>query len=1062
MPLQQLDANLRAYSIPARSRDSFASDASYAHTRDENSALPPKQPGSKTPPSERLLAPTRSSAAKAASAITRPGKALPPSPPFVSLASPATGQPDTPPMSPAIVPKWSDRVVRRIISRERVAKHSEPSSPSTHALDMPPLPAVPVTEKPLPSRPIASVASDLSPSKDSRTLIDAVEKPLQMSQEGSARDWPALTPRSVSAPEPKRPSFSRDLKSTPSAIPRRISTKSIARTSADAVKMLDKRMARNSNASVLTQHSSDPSFVSAEEPNLTDHTTERASMSLPSLVHTPQHVAPAPQLSTPAQTTQYPARMQSLGHRLGNGNLTQPKRASGAEMPRRLSGIAGPNTPMAQPRGHSPSPASFSRPRPGSGAYAAPLPSLPKDTPPSTAEKVLHQRTASRIPIPDSKKATLVDIRTLPPPPNSEGSPSFGARRLVSPGALAILDQGTKRRLQRANTNGSTASTESSSTRILNLDHVNEKQQRSRSKSSSPGDTFGPSSSDEEEVVTPVMEPFRLRNGASLKSDRATDMEDQFNLTPDELRFRSLRRAPPSKSPFTGPLQTIHSQATLAMPHAEDSPTKNACISHSNQFSNLARRLHHLKSSHGSDNYKDDDTEPVNQQGSQHLLRQLLEETQCQDQICQNSGMPGLDKETKNHLTQTLCLLEGHGSPTQDNFDHGKLEQMFGQLVPGINRASKTNTLLNDATAATRFLEGDSRDSVVENPSPDHVNGIAHGGSGGFNDDATVAELPANDACQTPAVSKWSDSTPSAQGNSTDLNRKEPQCSIGYPSATHAPGVRSPAHLTHGRQRNSGFSSRNSSPTLGHSKRGPESILAKGSVQRGHKAGERAGFARMTASAASKKIPRAAGSRPNIAQPPRSRSKSRTVLDKINGFFSHKRDKKTEDGSEAPPPLPPLDFGNLSTRTTAHIDESNSPFPQLHRMNRTTSPPLTSVPETSTCPPSQDHRSFSRASDKSMASILPLDGDCDGTVLTLTDKLVTKAKQEKSVTRKQRLTNFAHILNDALIHVREAKISAETARQMADQAELSYLKTQKGVDMLSRLASSLVQGTVRR
>ncbi|KXT08348.1 hypothetical protein AC579_9933 [Pseudocercospora musae] len=1051
--------------------------------------LPPAS--SKTPPSERLLAPTHSSAAKATCTRQRQRQRQQP------IA--------------ATVPKWSDRVVRRIISRERVAKHSEsqpqpqphPSSPSTgvHTSEMPPLPALPVGDKPLPSTPraLASLLSHPTPSNHTRTLIDAMEKPLHVSQqgEGAAREWPTLTPRSVSAPEPTPPSISCHMRSPPSAIPRSISTMSMPppppppRTSPDALKMLEnKRTARNSNASVLTQHSDDPSFVSAEEPARTTHTPERASTTLPALVPTSHHVTPAPHVSASAPTPQHPARLQSLAHRPANGNLTQPKRASAAGIPQPTSsGIGAPNTPMAQSRGHSPSPASFSRPRPGSGVHVSRLPSLSNDTP------RLSQRTASRIPIPDSKKATLVDIRTLPPPLASEASPSFGARRLISPSALAILDQGTKRRLQRANTNGSTASTTSSSTRILNLDHNNDiQQQRSQSKSSSPGDTFGPSSSDEEEVTTPVIEPFRLRNGASLKPERAMHIEDQFNLTPGELRFRSLRRAPPSKSPFTGPLQTIHSQATLAMPRSDHSPTKNACVSQSNQFSDLAQRLHLLKASHAGEIHRDDDAATDHQEESQHALRQILEETRSQDQICQDRGMPGLDKETKNHLTQTLSLLEGHGSPTEDNFDHDKLEQIFGQLVPGIKRASRTNTLLNDANAATRFLEAESRDSVVENRSPLHGNGIAHGESGGGLNDNTVAELPANEPCQTPAVSKWSDSTPSAQGNSTDLTRKEPQCSIGYPSSARAPSAaRSPVvHLSHRRQRDSDFSSRNSSPTLGHAKGGPESILAQGSVKRGHKAGERAGFARMTTSAASKKIPRSAGSvskglrKPEEVQrgrhsftastrqsatvsaialekaPPRSRSKSRTVLDKINGFFSHKRDKKPEVGSEAPPPLPPLDFGKLPTRNTAHIDDSSTLFPQLNRTKRGTSPPLTSLPEAATSPPSQDLRSFSRASDKSMAGILPLDGDCDGTVLTLTDKLVNKAKQERSVTRKQRLTNFAQILHDAMIHVREAKISAETARQMAEQAELSYLKTQKGVEMLSRLASSLVQGTVRR
>lgn len=45
---------------------------------------------------------------------------------------------------------------------------------------------------------------------------------------------------------------------------------------------------------------------------------------------------------------------------------------------------------------------------------------------------------------------------------------------------------------------------------------------------------------------------------------------------------------------------------------------------------------------------------------------------------------------------------------------------------------------------------------------------------------------------------------------------------------------------------------------------------------------------------------------------------------------------------------------------------------------------------------------------------------------------------------------------------REAQLNAETARQMATAAEMSYRKTKRAVQLMERLASGLVQATVRR
>lgn len=123
----------------------------------------------------------------------------------------------------------------------------------------------------------------------------------------------------------------------------------------------------------------------------------------------------------------------------------------------------------------------------------------------------------------------------------------------------------------------------------------------------------------------------------------------------------------------------------------------------------------------------------------------------------------------------------------------------------------------------------------------------------------------------------------------------------------------------------------------------------------------------------------------------------------------HKREKKA--GELDAPPLPAIDFSKVTGHPATHLQSPNSLPPQLPRATQTTSPPVTTLPE-ALSPLSQEQRSCSRAtnaSDKSFASNLPLDGDCDGKVVTLVEKLINKSKQERSSKRKQRLLNFAYV-----------------------------------------------------
>jgi len=134
--------------------------------------------------------------------------------------------------------------------------------------------AVQPSEKPLPSRPCASLAHTLSPRKDSRTLMDASEKPLQQSVDGKLCEWTAMLPHSASgvALEASDVNMAELLRSTPpfTASPENIFSPDrwIARVPNTLVNTSLAASGDGATESDASERSSSSTFLSADDGNV--------------------------------------------------------------------------------------------------------------------------------------------------------------------------------------------------------------------------------------------------------------------------------------------------------------------------------------------------------------------------------------------------------------------------------------------------------------------------------------------------------------------------------------------------------------------------------------------------------------------------------------------------------------------------------------------------------------------------------------------------------------------------------------------------------------------------
>jgi len=971
-----------------------------------------------------------------------------------------------------------------------------------------------LANKELPPRPAMSLAEDPSPSKHSRSLVDAIEKPLSIMIGGKEHEWPSLTPRSVSAPTAELlkkfsssqilPTHQRSNSSTSiswmkeageTAADAQLTPAEIAGTepeNADA-QTPPAQVAGRESDNTNSDASSNLSFVSAADeavhPSISK-TKSRAARSPNPFQEQPSFDIP-PDWPTRDPSVQVTSKISSIPMPISapaNGLAVRSHNNQQNLMPEVT-------------KTHSPSPASFSRPRPSSTSRPGPSQTAVAGMAPS-ARLVKGGRTASRIPIPEAKKAALVQVKQQHSSgalhSKAEQALSFGSRRLDAPDTLKILDQGIKRRqLKRSTTRGSGTTMTSDSTKACDPWDATP---FDRSNASSPEMTLAASTSDEEEITTPTFQPRDFPHRERKNFHRRTN--SYYRTAAIDLfdnAVTALGKTPPPTSPFASPLPTIPSQAVLPFGDNDYMPHE----ANFEDLSSVGQRFSALLYAHADHTAKHIGQRKPAPEATRNTLMDLLNEYVEEDERLSKAGSSAFDADIKAQITRTLSLLEGKGSPPETEVDNETLLAMFGHLKRGLERVPQPTSFLENAAVAEKYLAQplptESRDFTE--PTYAEASSPSHARSG-------TPQLPPIE----PIASKWSDSTtsfqamlPLGQAVSTSNSRILISAETNFPAPPGRPPPNPPRSIGHPSSIASNANAligpgdfaampldnlrRLSSPTLG--KRKPGSVrTARETLHR-----SRGGFAALTASAESKKIVKMPtpntkpfsftnhASRGRVSstnkttaasehsgktkvwppnqrsfhwtainigdQTPRARSRSRFVFDKINNIFSAKREKKSITAA----PTVPINEAAV-VEPTVEVAPNGSPVLRsskefsLPKMSTTSPSSVSALPVL----PRTSRRITSSLIDGSTGSIA-LD---DSAVRNMSISLIEKAQKEANPTRKERLLSFAKVLNDSLISAREAQINAETAKQAARSAQLAYEMTEKSMAMLQRLAAGLI------
>ena len=889
-------------------------------------------------------------------------------------------------------------------------------------------------DKPLPPRPILQMADQESPSKG-RSLIDASEPPLQTSSpSGVMQEWPSLTPTPAASttlmPSMRSEAFDQQ----------RSTRQNTAASTTLMPSMRSEAYEQQRSTRQNTAAATSPS-VYAASPGFADGPTGTAEggdspARYPSLSSGASYKS-ANESSNADRGTTFAAQMRTsrVSHEFSSPWSTRnlvalPKRAG--SVPEKSSrhsfvpqtggsnrksmtfqditqaGAASPDVAESGPP--SPSATTFSQPRAASSSYR---------TPPGSLKAV---KTASRMPIAEGKKPSLVDVK----PPTSRNSsksaqqpPTFGNRRLDSKTA-DILDNGIRRRqlmkrthareevsrpsLARVPTDASDAPTPNTPTTSLGRGSGawNSAESDDHTAVKSDGElTYAASASeDESEITTPLDRPTRFSKRPE-QSTRASDTG--FSGAFDDAiegEASQFHRPPPPTSPFTDHLPTILSQPDL----------------------------------------------------------------------------PAQLSDKEKQILRAREHLEGRGSPAKRDVDRKTLERMFGDYRFDHYPPHHTSTFVENAANAERFV------NLPEESQPRHENTRAKSPALPARP-TTEQPQPSTFASLQPEVSKWSDTTPSDKATSEDANHspdastsqeipEEPAMPAPAPMPMPQPPAASEDSIGHisrtpGTPEALTFSSqieaadpptvgrRRSSLTLG----GP---LPSGSVRAardGIRAGP-AGYARTTQATEARKksrlptlntnvIPqrgrqpsaqkqplrRESEARPTVSssahvrdaadimQTPRARSRSRYVFDKLNGLFSGKRDKKSSDGAM---PVP-------RTRGAISTADISMPFPMepaelegspAYAANDI--PPVPKLPEALLRPSdglqsqasmaSLRHAGYAHigasASGPAAALAAPADPEVNehfATIHGVTQSLVETARRETDMRRKEHILHMAEV-----------------------------------------------------
>jgi hypothetical protein len=633
-------------------------------------------------------------------------------------------------------------------------------------------------------------------------------------------------------------------------------------------------------------------------------------------------------------------------------------------------------------RTHSPSPTNFSRKRPTSLSQIASTLSSPTAT--SDITPVRSQRTVSRIPLPDQKKATLVDIKGRRisgiPVPKFDRGLSFGGRCIGSPDPLKVLDHGIKRRqLQRANTGGSNSTASTVPTRFLG----NGTPPVDRSKANTPDSTMGSSSEEEEEITTPSDRPTHFIKHGYVSRSSGSQYAGATLKVYDEAEV-ILGRPPPSNSPFTGPLQTIPSQSTLPLRALSDRDSLET-----EPRPRVVSTLGMLEGRCGPANT------PVNLDHLSHMFEKAPKGAAFVEDVTVSERFLTRNEST----TSNAPRLPQVDSPWHLPPSAFKDDDTASQLSRSKTVASKWST---------------STASAKEHPLPSTDTSSSQRNT--FSEDIPPALPPKHLANGKPRSIGYPSTEKAHRVLGTDQREDGPQKLAARRSSSPTLGARIPGSVRAAREKaRDAASSRVNKTSTNKVEKLPtpntKVFKVSGDPPRGRlpsaeKPGPRTSTKVIRRILRSHKLYKV-----NVVnQLPRSRSKSRYVFDKLNGLFTSRRDKRDSQI----PPLPPVkdSFDHemlLPSPKEVRIDSLGSPMLKEFR-----APPLTKMP---TISPPVDAVHPALRSDPSTTSVAPCivtigsNADYEGrrSLQALSEKLLQKAVKEEDTGKKERLLNFAKV-----------------------------------------------------
>lgn len=709
----------------------------------------------------------------------------------------------------------------------------------------------------------------------------------------------------------------------------------------------------------------------------------------------------AQETATPDDSQDQPSalkRAHSHRSRVPSSSLI-PQRANSTLRSKLYLSLAHLGTPSPTATGswpHSPSSRSVSRPRPGSFSLKA------------YTDNPDELRTASRIPVAESRKPLIIDVK----PRGSQGAfegaqrpATFENRRLDSRTA-DILDNSIKRRQMlrkcrdpyddrharaRRSAAGSDPTTLDITPPFLNqmcgswLSADSDCQVATKSDVDLASSMSG--SEDESEVTTPFDRPLRFSKRCSPNSDAAmATIHGSLNRSFDSEQL-GLYVHSPSASPFTVPLPTIPSEHALPI-----------------------RRLQ--------------------------------------------------EKE----ITEALSHLEGKGRTPNHEVDDKTLLEMFGHMAKTFeskNEPTDSSALLEDAAVAKKFLALAHKE--------DHKPGKAGSVEHVFEPSYECHERALRDSSDAvqPTVSKWSNTTPSEReerkGSQETHNTQdshsphepvalpvqsigpEPDAgarsheSIGYPLRVPAVSEALAYRMQNVAAVALEISRRPSSPTLRLRSSGPvrrtrdNNSIAPARYARPTKAAEARKLSKLPTprtKTSNDQRGRAANIRrqaedggedstkvckqtcegdvTHTSQAPRTRSRSRYVMDKINGLFAGRRYRR----SSVVPPVPkasPNADKPFPTPASAELDGTpmrrcRSPVPLVPVAP---SPlPIAAGLETqaSTATLRTGHTTLVGASTSFRVSVAH-----DGAMMDVFSKFIAKAHAERNVTRRRDMVDIVEV-----------------------------------------------------